>query len=176
MKHLKLDFSKMSVLVVEDTVPMRMLVVNLLEALGVGVVLTANDGLEGFETFCKNSPDVVISDWQMKPVSGVDMVKNIRSHNLSPNKMVPVIMMTGYNSFEKVGQARDIGVTEYLVKPFTAEDLARRIAYVVQKPRDFVQTPDYFGPDRRRRDVVDYAGDLRRFDDGGSASVAGEFV
>ncbi len=66
-------------------------------------------------------------------------------------------------------EARDAGVTEFLVKPFTAHDLARRIAHVINKPRDFIETQDFFGPDRRRRqaDESGYTGVKRRDEDKG---------
>jgi hypothetical protein len=61
--------------------------------------------------------------------------------------------------------ARDAGVTEILAKPITAQNLMLRIAEVVDKPRAFVRCETYFGPDRRRRNVADYAGPWRRHDD-----------
>ncbi|MEM7680293.1 MAG: response regulator, partial [Pseudomonadota bacterium] len=60
-----------------------------------------------------------------------------------------------------------MGTTEFLVKPFSANDLARRIAYVINKPRDFIETSDYFGPDRRRRVIENYSGPYRRSSDTG---------
>lgn len=159
------NFQHLSVLLVEDTVPMRKLVTSVLETLGVGRIHGAEHGEEGFEAFCKENPDIVIADWHMEPVNGIEMVEKIRTEAASPNKMVPIIMMTGYSALPRVAQARDMGVTEFLVKPFSANDLARRIAYVINKPRDFIETDDYFGPDRRRRIIEDYKGPYRRSDD-----------
>lgn len=158
-------FEKLSVLVVEDTAPMRKLVISVLETLGVGKVFTAADGDEGFNLFCQQNPDIVIADWHMLPVSGIELVRQIRQHPGSPNKMVPIIMMTGYSAMPRVSEARDCGATEFLVKPFSANDMARRIAYVINKPRDFIETVDFFGPDRRRRKIEDYKGPQRRKDD-----------
>jgi DNA-binding response OmpR family regulator len=59
--------------------------------------------------------------------------------------------MTGFSARERVIAARDTGVTEFLVKPFTANDLYKRIDHVIMKPRQFVKSPDFFGPDRRRK-------------------------
>lgn len=158
-------FDKLSVLIVEDTVPMRKLVTSVLETLGVGTILNSSDGEKGFESFCKNNPDIVIADWHMIPMSGIELVQKIRKSPESPNKMVPVIMMTGYSAMLRVSEARDNGATEFLVKPFSANDLARRIAHVINKPRDFIETDSFFGPDRRRRKVEDYNGPFRRGDD-----------
>lgn len=158
-------FEKLSVLVVEDTAPMRKLVISVLETLGVGKVFTAADGNEGFTMFCQQNPDIIIADWHMLPVSGIELVRQIRQSPASPNKMVPIIMMTGYSAMPRVSEARDCGATEFLVKPFSANDMARRIAYVINKPRDFIETSDFFGPDRRRRKIEDYKGPQRRQDD-----------
>ncbi|MBX2834504.1 MAG: response regulator [Micavibrio sp.] len=159
------NFQRLSVLVVEDTVPMQKLVVAVLETLGVGTVYRAENGEDGFRVFCNSNPDIVLADWHMEPMSGIQMVDKIRSSDKSPNKMVPIVMMSGYSAFQRVSQARDAGVTEFLVKPFSASDLARRIAYVINRPRDFIEAPAYFGPDRRRRASEDYEGDLKRAED-----------
>jgi len=158
-------FERLSILIVEDTTPMRKLVTSVLETLGVGQILTASDGEEGFNIFCQENSDIVIADWHMLPMSGIDLVYKIRREQQSPNKMVPIVMMTGYSALPRVAQARDTGATEFLVKPFSANDLARRIAYVINKPRDFIETPDYFGPDRRRRIIDNYPGPKRRMAD-----------
>ncbi len=155
-------FERLSVLVVEDTIPMQKLVGSVLDTLGVGRVLKADEGGQGYEVFCAENPDIVLVDWHMVPISGIELVEKIRRDEGSPNRTVPVIMMTGYSALPRVAQARDMGTTEFLVKPFSANDLARRIAYVINKPRDFIETGEYFGPDRRRRVIENYAGPQRR--------------
>lgn len=158
-------FDRLSILIVEDTAPMRKLVTSVLETLGVGTIHTAVDGEQGFQTFCAEKPDIVIADWHMVPMSGIELVKEIRRSDKSPNQLVPIVMMTGYSAFPRVAEARDTGTTEFLVKPFSANDLARRIAYVINKPRDFIESTNYFGPDRRRRIMEDYNGPERRSKD-----------
>lgn len=158
-------FEKLSILIVEDTAPMQKLVSSVLDALGVGRIYTADEGAKGFTKFCEVNPDIVITDWHMLPMSGIELVDKIRRDDQSPNKTVPIIMMTGYSALPRVAQARDKGTTEFLVKPFSANDLARRIAYVINKPRDFIDTGQYFGPDRRRRVVENYPGPFKRLTD-----------
>lgn len=144
---------------------MRKLVTSVLETLGVGSIYTANDGEQGFKSFCENNPDILIVDWHMVPMSGIELVEKVRKSPQSPNKTVPIIMMTGYSAMPRVSEARDCGATEFLVKPFSANDIARRIAYVINKPRDFIETDDFFGPDRRRRKIENYKGPYRRDQD-----------
>lgn len=155
-------FERLSVLVVEDTTPLRKLMTSVLVTLGVGIIFTADDGEQGFQVFCENNPDIVITDWLMTPMNGIDLVHRIRRDRKSPNRTVPIIIMTGYSALPRVAEARDKGVTEFLVKPFSASDLARRIAYVINKPRDFIESQEFFGPDRRRRKDEDYKGPRRR--------------
>lgn len=159
------QFEKLAVLIVEDTIPMLKLVTSVLDTLGVGIIHTASHGEEGYLMFLRENPDIIITDWHMEPMSGIELAQKIRKDVQSPNRTVPIVMMTGFSALPRVSQARDIGITEFLVKPFSANDLARRIAHVINKPRDFVETPDFFGPDRRRRKDGDYKGPFRRNSD-----------
>ena len=159
---MSLKIERLSVLVVEDTAPMLKLVVSLLESLGVGKIYTADDGQRGFDVFKKMNPDIVISDWHMKTANGIDLALQIRKNPLSPNRLVPMILVTGYSAMNRVAEARDSGVTEFLIKPFSANDLALRLAHVINRPRDFIDCRNFFGPDRRRREAATYQGPRRR--------------
>lgn len=151
-----------SVLIIEDNKPMQDLTKNILNTFGFKEIYTAANGREGFMEFCRFSPDIVIADWMMKPVNGIELTELIRTHPDSPNPYVPVILMTGFSEKHRVLEARDRGVTEFLVKPFNARELYRRIAQVIEKPRQFVKADRFFGPDRRRTKNKSYEGPLRR--------------
>ena len=160
------DFSKLTVLIAEDTAPMRKLVRNVLEALNIRNIHEARNGEEAFKIMYEENPDIVIVDWDMDPMDGIELAGEIRKGPLSPNRLVPIIFLTGYSSAKKVLQARDAGATEFVVKPFSAADLAKRVAYVINRPRDFIDCGTYFGPDRRRlKGEDDYSGELRRYID-----------
>lgn len=166
-------FERLSVLVVEDTIPMRKLMVSVLDSLGIKNVSTADSGEKAFELFQKENQDLIITDWQMEPMDGIELTRQVRKNLMSPNRMVPIVLITGYSAWPRVAEARDAGVTEFLVKPFTANDIARRIAHVINKPRDFIETQDFFGPDRRRRIDPNYKGPMRRKADQGGAMEIG---
>ena len=153
---------ELTVLVVEDSEPMMDVMVTILTRFGFGRVLTASDGEQGFSIFQRYKPDIIITDWHMDPVDGIEMTKWIRRNKYSVKRMVPIIMMTGFTEHTRIAAARDLGITEILVKPFKAEDLARRIMHVIDVPRDFVETMQFFGPDRRRRSDDDFDGANRR--------------
>lgn len=157
-----IKFENLSVLVVEDSPPMLELVTGILKVMGVKKIGTATNGEEGWKRFQKDRPDVIITDWLMDPIDGIEFTTRIRKDPLSIDRLVPVIIMTGYTAITRVAQARDIGVTEFLVKPFTANDLARRLQGIIERPRDFIEAQNFFGPDRRRRKNVDYQGPEKR--------------
>lgn len=161
-------FDNINMLVVEDTQPMQRLLVSVLEALGIKNIETASNGEEGYRAFIQRNHDIILSDWAMTPIDGIELTRRIRQNRISPNRLVPVILITGYSAWSRVEDARDAGVTEFLVKPFTANDIARRITHVINRPRDFIETQDFFGPDRRRRrdsQENGYNGPLRRDED-----------
>jgi len=156
------DFRNARVLIVDDMQPMLSLVLSILKVFGFKDVHIAHDAEEGFRAFCQLNPDIVITDWQMEPYDGVELIRKIRRDPKSPNRFVPVILMSGYSHRARVEKARDGGVTEFLVKPFSAKDLYKRIEQLIEKPRKFVEAEQFFGPDRRRRAGDEYGGPLRR--------------
>ena len=111
----------------------------------------------GLSTNCaQNKPDFVLTDLSMKPIDGIEFTKLVRTAQDSPNPYVPIVMVTGHTERARVEAARDAGVTEFLAKPITAQNLLLRLAEIVERPRAFVRCDTYFGPDRRRRADPDY--------------------
>src|SRR5690606_12159666 len=156
------QFKNMKVLIVESTRAMSDLTKSVLMTFGVTDMHTAFDSTEGFNLFCSVEPDLVIIDWLQEPDNGLELTRRIRSDKRSPNPFTPIILMTGYSQKRRVVQARDSGITEFLVKPFTAKALYQRIEQIIEMPRYFVVSEKYFGPDRRRRRENSYAGPDRR--------------
>lgn len=155
-------FNNAKILVVDDMQPMLALTASLLKIFGFDDVILAHNAEEGYKKFVEHNPDLVITDWLMEPYDGTQLIHKIRNDAISPNKFVPIIMMTGYSHRIRVEQARDSGVTEFLVKPFRAKDLYSRIEMLIEKPRRFVDAQNFFGPDRRRKKPGDYQGPFRR--------------
>lgn len=158
-------FEVLKVLVVEDNVPMLDLTRSILQTFGVGTVIPATNGEIGFKKFCEENPDMVIADWMMQPCDGISLTRLIRNDPRSPNQYAPVILMTGFSEKRRVISARDAGVNEFLVKPFNARDLYRRIVQIIEKPRQFIRAENFFGPDRRRSANPNYLGPRRRAED-----------
>ena len=156
------QFRNITVLIVESSESMFSLTKSVLLTFGVNQVYSAYTAKDGFETFCRMNPDLVIMDWLEDEHNGLDLTREIRTHRNSPNPFVPIILMTGYSQKKRVLMARDSGITEFIVKPFTAKALYQRIEQLIEKPRLFVKSPTYFGPDRRRKLDGEYTGPERR--------------
>jgi CheY-like chemotaxis protein len=157
------NFDRLKILVVEDNKHMRKLVITVLQAFGVTQILEADNGSSALEILRDKNPDVVLLDWVMEGMSGIDVVREIRTSPKSPNPFVPVIMLTGHTSVQHVQIARDAGATEFLAKPVSAKAVLTRLTGVIENPRPFVRTKMYFGPCRRRR-IETYSGPERRED------------
>jgi CheY-like chemotaxis protein len=159
------DFKKAGILIVDDMAPMLTLTASLLKEFGFERIWQARDPEQGLELLCEHNPDIVLTDWLMEPYDGIEFARKIRTDKRVPNKFVPIVMMTGYSHRIRVEQARDMGITEFLVKPFKAKDLYMRIEQLIEKPRRFVRNEDFFGPDRRRRKKTDGPQQVRRDSD-----------
>ncbi len=144
------DIERLNFLIVDDNKHMTMLVKNLIHALGSRNVSEANDAAEAFTELTHFPADIIIVDYQMQPLDGLDFVRLVRTGSDSPNPYVPIIMLTGHTEMSKVLNARDAGVNEFLAKPLSARSLYARIQKIISQPREFVKTRTFFGPDRRR--------------------------
>ena len=167
----KINLDDIKILVVDDNAFMRSLIRQLLKALGAREIFEASDGREGYEVARQVNPDIALVDWVMEPEDGLAFVKNVRGAEDSPNRLMPIIMVSGYSEESRVLAARDVGANEFVVKPLSATSLFSRIQWLVDNPRRFVTTDTYFGPDRRRKDVP-FKGENRRADGPGEKAPA----
>lgn len=157
-----LDLSGVSVLVAEDNTFSRQLMRTTLRALTVADVREAKDGAEALEVTHQRPPDLVFIDWDLPHLDGIEFTRLIRTAADSPNPFLPVIMISAHATRFHVLAARDAGVNEYLVKPYSAAGLYSRMRAVIERPRRYVRTKTYFGPDRRRKEDPAYRGPDRR--------------
>ncbi|MET3665143.1 response regulator [Caulobacter sp. 1776] len=158
-------FDLLKILLVDDNQHMRMLLIEILRAIGVRQVYEAMDGAEALSIMRTTAIDVVFTDLSMNGLDGIDFANLLRRSPDSPNPFAPIVMITGHSTERRVHEARDAGVNEFLVKPVTARGVIHRLTLLIENPRPFVRAKDYFGPDRRRRDDPRYAGPRRREED-----------
>ncbi|WP_241147900.1 response regulator [Minwuia thermotolerans] len=115
-----------SVLVVDDFLTMRRIVRNQLEEIGFRDIDDAEDGESALRKLRSKDFHLIISDWNMQPMTGLEFLKEVRSDRRL--KKLPFIMVTAESKIENVQAAREAGVTNYIIKPFTAEVLRKKIA------------------------------------------------
>ena len=120
------DFSRCSVFLVEDNVYVRNTIEDLLRHFQFERVSVAENGeaaidyLKTMKQAGNPGPDMIISDLVMSPINGLLLLRWTRTAKDSPNRMVPFVMVSGAADREYVNSARDLGVTEFLAKPFSA--------------------------------------------------------
>lgn len=167
------EVERLKVLVVEDNVHFRSLVRSILQALGIESVEEASDGSEAIEVLKSFPADVAIIDWKMAGLDGVECVRRIRTDDDSPNRFLPIVMVTGYTGESLINASRAAGVNDFLAKPISAKSLLSRIMSVIETSQPFFQTDDYFGPDRRRRQQS-FEGPERRVKQTNRVPIPGE--
>ena len=161
----KYNLERLNFLVVDDNRHIRSLVRSLLRVLGARHIEEATDGADAYARLGTYAADVIICNWQMSPMDGLEFVRLLRTDTDSPNPFVPVIMLTAHTEAKRVVEARDAGVTEFLGKPISAHQLYSRIRAIIKHPRPFVRAKSYVGPDRRRRQDPDFKEPERRTQD-----------
>lgn len=119
----------MKILVVDDYKTMLKIVSNLLKQVGFRHIDTASDGGEAFTKLQRGEYGLVISDWNMQPVTGLDLLRKVRADKKLAT--TPFIMVTAESKSENVVTAKQSGVNNYIVKPFTAQVLKQKLVSVL---------------------------------------------
>lgn len=154
------NLERIDVLIVEKHFHMRSLIRDILAEFGVGTIRAAETVEAAFEMFQERAADLVLTDWS-PGLDGIKFLELVRRNEKSRDVFVPIIMVTANTELKHVCIARDAGINEYLAKPFSARLIYHRIKSIIENPRLFVRTGEYFGPDRRRR-RLDFHGADRR--------------
>jgi CheY-like chemotaxis protein len=149
------------VLVVDGNRNMRRVVGTALRALGVGTVTEAADGGEAFDMLRRSPADIILCDRCTRPVDGFAFVRMVRNAADSPNPFAAVIMQSIDTAPYQTAAARAAGVHDILGKPISAKALYARIRALIEYPRPFIRTAEYFGANHRR-EQTDFMGLDRR--------------
>jgi two-component system chemotaxis response regulator CheY len=119
----------MEILVVDDYPTMRRIIKNLLAELGFTNVSEASDGSEALKRIPGNRPGLIVSDWNMEPMTGLQLLQAVRASKESAD--IPFIMVTAESKTDNVIAAKNAGVNNYIVKPFNAETLRGKMSAVL---------------------------------------------
>lgn len=160
-----------SALILDDNAHMRGLVRVILASFGMRRIEEAADCNEALAHVAGGDIDIAFIDFKLSGLDGIDFCRSIRLDPNSPNRYLPLVMITAYSERRRVIDAINAGVDEFLVKPVRAVDVANRVNAVIERRRPFVKCTDYFGPDRRRRDDPRHKGPWRRASDPGTIDI-----
>ena len=119
----------MNIMLVDESRTIRKIQRRTLEQLGHTDILDAEDGVEALAKFNEKAPDLILIDWNMPNMNGIELVQKIRE----TNKTIPLIMCTTEAEKSRVLEAIKAGVNNYIVKPFTAESLGEKIEQTMAK-------------------------------------------
>lgn len=122
-----------AILVVDDVTEMREMVLRLLRAMGYGPLFSAKNGEDAAALLVDQRFDLVLCDWNMPGMTGLELLQKVREADGA--RFTPFIMVTGENHREKIESAIVSGVTDYLLKPFTAVTLESKIDAALQQRR-----------------------------------------
>lgn len=144
------QFDALKVLIVDDEHTMRRVTRSLLQTIGVKNIRDACDGRAGLETLCSWGPDVVVLDWKMPNLSGLDFVRRVRSPKEFPYPDVPIVMLTAFGERSRVMEAVELGVNEFLLKPVSSKALHARLISILTKPRRMMKKGQHYVPEPRK--------------------------
>src|SRR3954468_2153358 len=158
----KIDFSQIRFLVIDPSPISIELTRDVLFMMGARTIRNCSNTDRAIEALRTDPFDIVITEWNTAPMTGLQFIEYVRTSPMSPNRLMPILLMTARSEEEYVVQARDRGITEFVAQPFTVESLHRRLVSIIAFPRQFIDADRYFGPDRRRRRDAGYPGPERR--------------
>jgi two-component system chemotaxis response regulator CheY len=140
----------LNILIVDGNPYMRKVTRMMLMNLGAKSVIEAADGIAALETIRTFDPDVMLLDWDMPVLNGMEVMRIVRSPGVFPNPNLPIIMLTSRGQRSAVVEAMSAGAHEFLVKPTSTKALRDRLTSIVANPRPMVQSGDAYVPQPRK--------------------------
>ena len=148
------SFEKMlqglNILIVDGNHYMRRVTRTMLMNLGAKSVIEAADGLAALEQIRNCDPDVMLLDWDMPVLNGMEVMRIVRSPGVFPRPNLPIIMLTNRAYRTSVIQALRAGVHEFLIKPTSPKALHDRLLSIAIKPRPMMKLGNFYVPKPRR--------------------------
>jgi two-component system, chemotaxis family, chemotaxis protein CheY len=115
----------MKVMIVDDFATMRRILRNILKQIGFKNIIEADDGKNALKELKKEKVDLIMCDWNMPEMPGIELLKNVRSDDKL--KDIPFVMVTAEAQKDNIVEAVKSGVSNYVVKPFTAETITEKL-------------------------------------------------
>jgi len=147
----------LAILIVDGNAYMRRLARMMLLNLGARSVMEASDGIAALDVIRDCDPDVVVLEWDVPLLGGMELMRIVRSPGVFPRPNIPIIMLTERAHSSSVREALRAGVHEYLLKPTSPKALQDRLTSIVVKPRPMMQLGEHYVPKPRKLDEPNQA-------------------
>lgn len=134
-----------SVLIVEPNAYISSVLKGIMHAQGARLIVEARDGADAFKEMRVFVPDLILTEWDMEPVDGLDFTRLIRTGKESPNPNVPIIMISAAAEKDRVMQALQAGISGFVVKPLTPQYLIDQVRRALEKPGPLLQSSSHKG-------------------------------
>lgn len=141
------DWTTISVLIIDDSMFFRNLVAGVLHAAGIKDIHHASDAATALRLLQSTTVDVALVDYLMMPLDGIEFTNMVRNAPDSPNREMPIIMITGDATQATLDHSLQNGAHDFVVKPISAKTILSRIHRVLSHPLPFVKRAGYYGPD-----------------------------
>jgi two-component system, chemotaxis family, chemotaxis protein CheY len=161
MARFNINLRDLVILVADPSSYMSMLIHSMLRGFGSNKVLEARSSTNVLQVLTNQKIDILICDSRLPPHGGLPLTRAIRRKQDNANRTIPILVMTSDGRETTVKLARDAGANMVIAKPMSPGSLYDRLAWIAFNPRQFVDTPTYFGPDRRFK-IEGYPGGVGR--------------
>ena len=155
--------SEISILIVDDDRYFASLLRTIVRAFGVKTIHEAPNAVAALEALNSTPIDMAFVDLAMPGIDGIELIEMVRHSVDSPNRALPIIVLTADSRRDSIMKAIEVGADLYLTKPVRSHDVHSHMSHLLRKPREYIQIPGgYFGPERRRGLNPTYQGPERR--------------
>ncbi|MBU6372149.1 MAG: response regulator [Alphaproteobacteria bacterium] len=169
MTSIATELRQCTLAIVSDNAFARDLASNAVRQIGAPRIILVRGLADVRDQFAATPPNIVLCDADDPDTDALTLTRQLRSKALPAPAATPIILISTQSRAVDVAAARDAGVTEYMVAPFTVQSLSARLESALLRPRPFVEAATYVGPCRRRRNTAGYGGPFRRQIDGDGA-------
>ena len=156
-----MNLRELAILVADPSSHMSMLIHSMLRGFGATKVMDVRSSVGVLQTLTEQRIDLMICDMLLPPHGGLPLTRAIRNKQNNENRTIPILLMSSDSRETTIKQSRDAGANMVIAKPISPSSLYDRLTWIAFTPRKFVDTPSYFGPDRRFK-IEGYPGGVGR--------------
>jgi len=149
----RVNLAHVTVLLIDDNLQALDILSSVVQGFGMKEQIRCSSAIEATEVIKRRPVDLILVDCAMPEMDGYDFVRWLRRESPAPTRQTPVIMLTGHAAASRVHKSRDCGASFIVTKPLTPTVLLQRIVWLSTDQREFIQSENYVGPDRRVRNM-----------------------